>query len=307
MSLVCFCSTDHLTYLGGQTGGSAELLGVGIAEIVHRTYPEIIIDYSPGGGVANIMSISGDATRIGQTHNVVAKAASMGNEPFKEKWPNLMTLCTTTTSQVQNVTLESTGITSIRQIVDEKMPVRVSVGDPGGTTELAIRRLLEGYGITYDDIREWGGKVYFKQMTEANDMMKMGRLDVQFNTGACPLAVFTELGTTHDIRLLPIDEEVIEVLNKKYGYNKSYITPDKYEFVTEDTPTMGHLSIVLCNKDLSEETAYNIVKSIGDNLDFFYDISAGHKCITNDSMWQNTGVPLHPGAIRYYQEIGAIK
>lgn len=307
LSSISLGVTEKLTYLGGQAGGSAELLGVGIAEIVHKVFPEILIDYSLGGGIANTMAISGDATLIGQTHSYVAKAAAQGMEPFEKQFPNLMALCSTTISQVQNVALESTGITSIRQIKDEKIPVRISVGDPGGTTELATRRLLNAYGITYDDIKKYGGTVFFKQMTEANDMMKMGRIDLQFNTGAAPLAVFSELATTHDIRLLPIDEDVIEILDENYGYSKSYISPETYSFVTKETPTATFVCIVLCNKDLSEEVAYKITKSIGDNLNFFYDMNVAHKHITHENMYQNTGVELHPGAIRYYKEIGVMK
>ena len=265
-----------------------------------------MIDYRPGAGVANIMSVSKGEAALGFSQNIMAKAATLGIEPFKEKQPRVLAIGTSFGSKVQIVTLEKTGINSIRQIIDEKMPVRISVGDRGGATELAIRRCLKTYGITYDDITSWGGKVYFKQATEANEMMSVGLLDVQFSSGDCPLAVFKELAANNHLKLLPIDEEVIETLTKKYGYTKSYITNEHYDFVTTDSPTFGVLTTIIVREDLPEEIVYKITKAIGDNLDYFYDVDQNFKAVTQETMWQ-TGINLHPGAKQYYQEIGVLK
>ena len=307
MSLVCFGETNNLILVGGQAGGGFELHGIAITEIVHQKYPEIIIDYRPGGGVANVMNVSGKKVDLALTHNAVAVAGALGIDPFTEKYPGVLAIGTTYGSKVQIVALKKTGINSIRQIIDEKMPVRISVGDRGGATELLIKRCLEGYNITYDDITAWGGKVYFKQMTEANDMMNSGMLDVQFNSGVCPLSAFKELAANNDLKLLSVDEEVIAALTKKYGYSKSYITNADYDFVTEDSPTFGVLSVIVVREDLPNEIVYKITKAIGDNLDYFYNVDQGLRVMKQETMWQDTGVDLHPGAKQYYQEIGVMK
>ena len=78
----------------------------------------------------------------------------MGLEPYKEKTPGVMAIGATTVSKVQIIPLKRLGINSMKQIIDEKMPVKISV--------LAMRRLLEAYGIIYDDIISWGGRLNFK-------------------------------------------------------------------------------------------------------------------------------------------------
>ena len=306
ISLVCFGSTTHLILGGGQMGGWWQLFGTAITEVVHQTYPEIIIDYRPGGGLANTINVSKGEIDLGFSKNNVSKAATLGVEPYKEKHPGIMAILGSVGSKTQIVTPKKTGINSIRQIIDEKMPVRISVGERVSTTELATRKMFEEYGITYDDIISWGGKVYYKQYTEANELMTAGQLDVQFNSGACPLSSFIQLATTMDLKLLPIDEKVIEQLSKKYGYQKSYITNEHYKFVTEDSPTFQDLTIIIVREDIPEEIVYKITKAIGDNLDYFYNVQQSLVAMTQETMWQGTGVDLHPGAKRYYQEIGVL-
>ena len=306
ISLVCFADTTQLILGGGQMGGWWQLFGTAITEVVHQTYPEIIIDYRPGGGLANTINVPKGEIDLGFSKNNVSKAATLGEEPFEEKLPGIKAVLGSVGSKTQIVTPKKTGITSIRQIIDEKKSVRISVGEKASTTELAIRLMLEEYGVTYDDIISWGGTVYFKQFTEANELMTAGRLDVQFNSGACPLSAFIQLATTVDLRMLPIDEKVIEQLSQKYGYAKSYITNEHYDFVTEDTPTFQDLTIIIVREDVPEEIVYKITKAIGDNLDYFYNVQQSLLAMTQETMWQGTGVDLHPGAKRYYKEIGVM-
>jgi len=308
MSLVCFSETTRLILLGGQTGGSRELQGAAITEVVNRMYPEIIIDYRPGAGVANIQRLAEGDGDICFGQSVMLKAAVEGKEPYKEKATGLRAISSFNFSMVQIVALEDTGIKSIRQIIDEKMPVNISVGDRGSATELIMRRCLEEYGITYDDIESWGGSVHFKQMSEATQMMSAGRLDVIFDSGPAPLATFQELAASRDLKVLPIDEEVVETLCKKYGYSKFYITNENYDFVTTDKPTFGNLTIITVREAIPEEIVYKVTKAIGDNLDYFYAASEALKVVTQERMPQVIPeCPLHPGAKRYYQEIGVLK
>lgn len=303
--LVGFCSTKPLIFTGGQMGGSYQLHGTALVEIVKQTYPEINIDYRPGNGLANVMLVSKGEADLGFTHSVLAKAGTLGIEPYEEKQPGVLAIGTTYGSKVQIVALSDLGINSIRQLKEEKIPVRVSVGEAGSATELAIKRMLAIYGITFDDIRSWGGKLYFKQMAEANQMMLAGRLDIQFNSGGCPLAVFKQLEVSRDVKLLSVDEEVIEEL-KKFGYVRTLITNKHYDFVKEDSPTFGVMTTIIVREGLPEEIVYKITKAIGDNLDYFHNVAESLKIMKQETIWKGVGVNLHPGAKKYYEEIGVL-
>jgi TRAP transporter TAXI family solute receptor len=302
-----FCANTVLLFAGGSAGGSYELHGAAIAEIVHRAYPEILVDYRPGDGVANVMLIGEGKADLAWTHSVIANAGLLGIEPFKTKQPGIMSVCTTYESKVQIVTLANSGINSFSQIVEEKKPVTISVGNPGSAMEMAARRMFGEYGVTYDDIISWGGNIYYKEMTEANDLMKLGKLDVQFCSGACPLSNFKELATDRDLKLLGVDDAVLVGLGEKYGYAKGWVKPANYDFVTEDTPTIAVMTTLVIREGVPEEVAYKITKAIAENLDYLYSADASLKIMTKDTMWQGTAVPLHPGAERYYREIGVIK
>ena len=66
------------------------------------------------------------------------------------------------------------------------------------------------------------------------------------------------------------------------------------------------LTIIIVREDVPEEIVYKITKAIGDNLDYFYNVQQSLLAMTQETMWQGTGVDLHPGAKRYYQEIGVM-
>jgi len=307
MSLVCFSETTQLILVGGQLGGGSQLTATAVSEVVHRMYPEIAIDVRPGSGVSNIMNVSKGNADMGIAVSIASKASTLGIEPFKEKIPGVLAIASTTTSVTQIITLEKTGINSIRQIIDEKIPIKISVGEVGSNTEYGFRKIMEAYGITYDDITSWGGKYYFKEAAEANDMMSAGLLDIQIAGGPAPKSRFLQLSVTHALKMLSIDEEVVETLSKKYGYSKHYVTNEDYDFVKTDTPTVAALSNIIVREDISEEIVYKITKAIGDNLDYFRNVSFTWNSITQDSMALGSGLNLHPGAMRYYQEIGVLK
>lgn len=301
-----FCDTI-LLFAGGSPGGSYELHGAALAEIVKRACPDITIDYRPGDGVANVMLVSSGKADMGFTHSVVARSGFLGIEPFDKKQPGLRAVFTTYQSRVQPVVLVSAGIDSFTQIVEEKIPIRIAVADIGSATELACRRLLGEYGITYDDITSWGGQIHYKELTEAGELLRLGKLDIIFASGAVPLSFLIELGTTRDIKFLEITDAVLAQMGEKYGYVVGWVKPENYDFVPEDTKTVAVMTTVMMREDIPEEIAYRVTKAVGDNLDYLYSVDASLKVVTKETMSQGAAIPLHPGAERYYREEGIIK
>jgi len=302
-----FCADTVLLFAGGSPGGSYELHGGALVEIVKRTYPDITIDYRPGDGVANVLLVSEGKADMGFTHSVVAKSGFVGIEPFDKKLPGLRAAFTTYQSRVQPVVLVSAGINSFAQIAEEKIPIRIAVADIGSATELACRRLLGEYGITYDDIKSWGGQIHYKELTEAGELLRLGKLDIIVASGAVPLSFLIELGTTRDIKFLEITDEALAGMTEKYGYVTGWVKPENYDFVTEDTATVAVMTTVMMREDVPEDIAYRVTKAVGDNLDYLYSVDASLKVLTKESISQGAAIPLHPGSERYFREEGVIK
>lgn len=302
-----FCANTVLLFAGGSPGGSYELHGGALAEIVKRACPDITIDYRPGDGVANALLVSSGKAQMGFTHSVVAKSGMLGIEPFDKKLPGLMAAFTTYQSKVQPLVLVSAGINSFTQIVEEKIPVRMAVADIGSATELACRRLLGEYGITYDDIISWGGQIHYKETTEATELLRLGKVEIVFASGSVPLGYVLDLATTRDIKFVEISEEALAGMQENYGYVTGWVKPGNYDFVTKDTPTVAVMTTVLMREDVPEEVAYKVTKAVGDNLDYLYSVDAALKVLTKESISQGAAVPLHPGSERYFREEGVIK
>lgn len=306
---ISVCSQEEmiqLVCLGGQLGGSYDLHAAAIAEAVRRTYPNIRITPMPGGGTSNVPLVSQGEAELGFTHNNVALGGELGIEPYNEKWTGLRAITTTSLSAGQIVALASEGIDSMKQIAENKIPIKASVGTIGSTTSLAFKRLFEAYGFTFADVESWGGKIYYEQASEACDLMSMGRVNIQFTSGSVPLAYLQEIATKFDLKMLPVDDEQIEAM-REFGYGRAVIPEGAYTFVKEDIPAWAINSILFCNESLSEEIVYKITRAIVENLPYIYYSDKALERMTADTMWEDTGVQLHPGAERYYREIGAIK
>jgi len=304
-----FCEDKKidLIFLAGSPGGGYNLHAAGVIELVRRAYPEIKIDLRPGGSVTNVMNLGEGKGDLMFTHSPTAKYAELGIRPFKEKITNIRGIATTYGSKLQHITLVNSGINSIAQIKEEKMPVRVAVGRQGSATEIINGRLLELYGITYDDIKSWGGRVYFNQQADAANMMSAGKINLILETGACPLAVYMQLETTRKLKMLPLDEKIVDIMVERFGLKKDYIKRGAYNFVTEDTLTLTSKILFGVASSVPIDVVYKITKAVAEGLPYLYNVDQALKIMTKENMWQNTGVPLHPGAERYYREIGVIK
>ncbi|MDO4620778.1 MAG: TAXI family TRAP transporter solute-binding subunit [Lachnospiraceae bacterium] len=204
-------------------------------------------------------------------------------------WPNY----------VQLVTTADTGIKSVNDLVGK----RVGVGAANSGVEVNARMILNAYGISYDDIT-----VDYLAYGEAIDNMKNGQCDAVFVTSGIPNATVTELATSYDMVIVPIDGEGRDNLVKEYPfYSETVIPADTYNN-KEDVEGVFVYNIMLVNKDLSDEVVYDMLTGIFENID---TIQASHNA-ANKNIYLEVGVddltiPLHDGAAKFWKDQGYIK
>ena len=116
-----------------------------------------------------------------------------------------------------------------------------------------------------------------------------------------------ELSVVRRLKVLPVDEEILKSLNKKYKYGLSVIPKGVYYFIPEDTKVFTETPILIVNKKMDEETAYLITKIITENPDRIAEAGATYKNFTPEKMPNIVGGPIHPGALKYYKGKGWIK
>ena len=176
---------------------------------------------------------------------------------------------------------------------------RVVVGAPGSGTEIDARKILAAHGITYDDIKE-----DFLDFSGATQRLRDNQADAAFLTAGYPTSSVIDLSATSDIVLVPIEEGMIEkLMTESAYYTKAVIPAGTYSGIDVDVPTVTLMAIWAVDSDQSTDLVYRITKALWENRDELEKVHDKCKEITFDTALDGIGVPLHPGAEKYYSEM----
>jgi len=179
---------------------------------------------------------------------------------------------------------------------------RISLGQTGSGTLVDARIVLAASGLAETDL----SPEYLRSGTAAENL-SAGDLDGFFLIGGIPIPAVRALAGTTPIRLVPIPEDVLHAMQEKSGpYQRSVIPPDTYPGVGVATPTVGFHALWVVSADASDDLIYAIVKALWNEatqrlLDAHDPIG---KQVRLEGALDGLSVPLHPGAKRFYLEVG---
>lgn len=290
-------------YLSIATAGMTGVFygyGGAIANVVSKSVPDIsMVAESTGGTVENIKMLSkGQANLATVSSDVVfeATSGSAQSRHFRKK-VELYGLFNMYPQPHHVVTLRGSPITNVDQIRGK----RVVVGAPGSGTEVKTRQVLEALGITYDDFTP-----EFLTFAEGAEALQDGNVDAAFLGVTYPSPALVSLALTNPFDLVSFDDGQISVIHKKYPYLiPSTIPADTYRGVPHDARTVSVQTLVVTNKSLTDEQAYAIVKAVFDHKTELEGINHAFSLTTLRNA-AHTSIPLHPGAARYFREVGAL-
>lgn len=294
----------------GGTGGTYFPVGGAIATIISNfadyETPEGKVDIvasaqTSGASVANVNMVTNKEIETGFAQNNVVYWAYTGTEAFKDKTPmkNLRVIMSLYPETIQIVALKKSGIKTVFDLKGKK----VAVGDKGSGTEIDARTILNIHGITYDDIEE-----QYMSFAEAADALKDERIDALFTTAGIPTSSIVELSTTKEITLVEITPEKIQELVQKVPYYSQFTIPkETYKGMDKDVLTVTCLAQWVCDESLDVDVVYHIVKSVFEHKADLEKVHAKGKDITPENAVKGVAIPFHPGAEKYFKELGLIK
>lgn len=268
---------------------------------------------STGGSVANINGIAdGDYTMaIVQNDTMIKAFNDLDKENFKTGAIKDFSVIGQVYSEVVQIVVRGDLKDKVKSLADLK-GMRVSVGDAGSGVYNNAKTLFESYDMTLEDIQENNLSV-----GDSANAMKDGQLDAFFFTAGVPTTAITELATSMDVFMLSLGDDVIadfianNKLDGKYEvYSKQPITHENYDFIPENEPayTIGVTATFIMSNEVSEEVAYNVTKALWENKE---QIAKGHVVGTSmnvkNAVLTIGNIPVHPGAAKYYKEVGVMK
>lgn len=291
-----------LTLASGSPGGVYYPLGGGMAVVIQKTTDLRCAAESTGASVENCRLVGAGESDMGMVMGSVAYKATQGGDPFEKKFP-LVALFQMYSAPEHIVTVQGKGIKSVKDLKGKK----VSIDVPGSGCAVMAKAILEEYGFNLEkDLT-----IAHLSQSESVQALKDGVIDAVFFNFAYPGSAVLDLAATRDIMLIPVEAAMADQIVKKYPYYVKITIPAKtYPKVDHPVLCLGDSNVLIANKQMEEDVAYKIVKAIFENVD------KGKWALNNihpiaaqltPSNAVNSPVALHPGAIKYFKEIGAIK
>jgi len=288
-----------LKMMTGPMGGSWYPLGGAIADAVQKEIPGVSISVSPGGGVANVEAVQFGKCDIGFSNSSSGVDGVYGRAPFKQKMPNMRQLANLYPQYFQIIVLEDKGIKSVADLKGKS----ISPGPKGHTGEFAARQVLEIYGLSYKDM----SKVQHVGYSDAVALMKDGHCDAWLLCTTIPSASIMDIALSRKIRLIALPEDKIKAMQKlNAGYIRRTVPKGTYQGVDYDVQGFGFFTHLIISAKLPDDLVYKMAKTMANNLPRFGDVVKDMKGVTKKDLALDVGIPFHPGALKYYKEIGAL-
>ncbi|OUM94822.1 MAG: C4-dicarboxylate ABC transporter substrate-binding protein [Firmicutes bacterium ZCTH02-B6] len=299
---VASAQVRQLSVVTGGTGGVYYVLGGGLAELLTRRVPNVnAVAEVTSASVDNLFLVDAGEADIAFTLADTAYLAVRGEGPFAASGPlNIRALVAIYPNFNHLVTTAGSGINSVSDLRGK----RVSTGSPGSGTEVTALRILQAYGLDPDrDIRR-----ELLGAAESADALRDGRIDAFFWSGGYPTGAVSDIANSprFDIYIVPMGDIVPKLL-EEHGpfYSVAWFRAGYYAGdVKEDTPTVGVPNLLMVNADMDEELAYQIVKAI---FEYKHELELVHPAAEQfslDTAATSLVAEYHPGAIRYYKEMG---
>lgn len=290
----------ELSFASATVGGLWYTLSGSMSEKIQSIFNGTSVTVTEGGSVSNIIGIEQGIYDLAFSTGQTVKEAVEGKGEFQEPVKEVSAIATLYPNVFHIVVRADSNIYSIEDLKGKK----VSPGVKGYSTELTFKELLHAYGMSYEDL----SGIEYIGMSEGADLLRDGHIDAIASMIAVPVSTFQELDTTLGIRVLPLEADAVEKLRKNNtGYLPYAIAANSYKENTEDTPSIAAYTDLLVSNALSEDVVYEITKMIFEETNTWSTISSTMNEFTPEYSIEKISAELHPGAKKYYKELGLIE
>ncbi|MFA6224244.1 MAG: TAXI family TRAP transporter solute-binding subunit [Desulfomonilaceae bacterium] len=296
-------ATKFLTIGTGGVTGVYYPTGNAISKLMNEKksiYGFKVTAEATGGSVFNINALGVGDLDFGLSQSDKASQAWSGQEEWAEKGPR-KELRGVFCLNSETVCLIASVNSGIKSCSDLKGKI-VGVGNPGSGTRQNAQDALSTCGLKFDDLAQAEGI----KPIEAASLLQDGRLDAFFYTVGHPNGSLKEAaaGGTR-VRFIPF-HDVEALLLKNPFYSKASIPVRLYSGFdnSEDVPTFGVRACFLTTDKMSDTVVYSITKEVFENFDTFRNLHPSFSNLKKEDMVTDLPVPLHPGALKYYKEVG---
>jgi len=288
---------QKLTMGTGGSGGTYYSFGTVLGQYVEEQTGIKCTAVESDGSKANIIGIAAGDYQLGTVQSDVMDYAFQGTKTFADngKVDSFRVIGALYAETIQLVTTNPE-IKSVADLAGKK----VSIGAPNSGVYFNAMDILTAAGLTLDDIDE-----VTQSFNDSAESLKDKKIDAAFIVAGAPTAAITDLSSTTDAYLVPIDGEVAAAAKAGCAfYAETVIPAETYKGQTEDVKTLAVKATLIVSADVDEETVYDITKAIFDNTDAIKGRHAKGGELNLEYATKDLTVPFHKGAAKYFEEKG---
>jgi uncharacterized protein len=301
VTVPAFAADQFINVLTGGTSGVYYPLGVALANAIGKELPNAKTSaQATKASVENLNLLQAGRGEVAFTLGDSLSDAWKGNEEagFKSPLKKLRGIAAIYPNYIQIVARADTGIKTLADLKGKK----ISVGAPKSGTELNARAILAAAGLSYKDF----SRVEYLSFGESVELMKNRQLDVTLQSAGLGVASLNNPATSMEIVVVAVPPDVIKRVNDP-AYIPATIPANTYSGQTAPVSGVAVQNYLVTREDLSTDTVYSITKALWTSLDQLANAHVAAKAIELKHALDGMPVPLHPGAEKYYREVGLIK
>ncbi|TAM85539.1 MAG: TAXI family TRAP transporter solute-binding subunit [Candidimonas sp.] len=259
--------------------------------------------------IANTKLLGANRADIAMSFPPVVVWARKGVGPFAQKIENIRGLVGGMDSYYQRITIQKKSkLTSMQEIKDKHLPVRIGTATPGSLNEYMAELILKAYGLSYADIEKYGGSVTRTSLASLRDLFQDDRIDMIIGITTAGHPNTAELATVPGQKFLGLDDHAVKYL-EQYGFHPATMPANLFSGQTEPVKGVGFTTSLYSTTKMPPAEAYALTKAIMLNREKIKGSfkSMGDWTVQSSDDAVNLGAPLDPGAKMYFDQVAASK
>jgi TRAP transporter TAXI family solute receptor len=278
-------------------GGNFFPMGAAIASVIDQHVPGIKATAQASSGSAFNMT----AIQDGEQEMAVCQGPAVSDAVANGKTPDVRTIANYSATPQHFMVRIGANIKSVADLKGKKMEMLAA----GDGVEVSTRKVLSALGMKWEDIKpEYSGN-----RVQAASRLKTGQVDGIIDATGLGAAWITDIvGDGSRFTFLSLsDAEMGKILSANKEFSRMDIPAGTYRGQEKTVPGVGVWTVIVCSKNLSDDLVYNITKQLFANQQFLKERHNYFKDLTPQNIVGAVVAPLHPGAARYYKEVGVLK
>jgi TRAP transporter TAXI family solute receptor len=295
LALASLANAGEIKMMTGPQGGSWIPLGGQLKDLWEKAIPGLAVQQSPGAGIANVRAVEEGKADVGFSNSISAVDAIGGKAPFNKPHTNVCNVATLYPQYFQFVVNADAGVNKISDLKGKS----ITTQQKGNTGELITRQLLEVNGVSYNDV-----KVSFVGYTDSVNQMKDGHAVAFGLNTQVPAGAIMDLAAARDIKLIDQSDSYEKMKAINPGYKLITIPKGSYPKQDQDVKVIGFFTHIVVSCKLPADEVYAMTKAIAANTQTLAIVAKDIAKLQTAEMGADIGVPFHPGAAKYYKEMG---